>query len=329
MTKKARPGACSESEPATDAQKQVYDNVLKRLVEKQAASIIPLLLGPLAPEVIEELNIEVLIPPRRTDRAYKTRSENGLAVLDLEFETKALGKIDKRLLIYHAILLEKYELPVISVLIYPFEEPVVSPPLVETNGSNEILRFYYQTLYLPNLDGRLFVEQGAVPLYGLLPAMSQVSDELLLRSIEEMVEYYQDSDEFLSDELLCFAVLLRRANPLPEAQLERVRRRISMFDHLLEEDPWVQEKVAEGEARGIAKGEARGIAEGEVKGRTEGASKELVRLVQGRYPALLHLATARATKGEPLDMLDVLIERLWAAPDEQAARTLLETDPAS
>src|SRR5579864_3153587 len=187
MTKKARPGACSESEPATDAQKQVYDNVLKRLVEKQAASIIPLLLGPLAPEVIEELNIEVLIPPRRTDRAYKTRSQDGLEVLDLEFETSASSKIDKRLLIYHAILLEKYELPVTSLLIYPFEEPAVTSPLVETKGSKEVLRFHYQTLYLPNLDARLFVEQGAVPLYGLLPAMSQGSAELLLQAIEEMI----------------------------------------------------------------------------------------------------------------------------------------------
>jgi hypothetical protein len=52
MAKKARPDA--HSEPATDAQKQVYDNVLKRLVEKQAASVIPLLLGPLATEVVEE-----------------------------------------------------------------------------------------------------------------------------------------------------------------------------------------------------------------------------------------------------------------------------------
>jgi hypothetical protein len=83
-----------------------------------------------------------------------------------------------------------------------------------------------------------------------------------------------------------------------------------MFDQLLEEDPWVKEKIAEGKAKGKAEGEARG-------------------LVQGRYPALLHLAKARVTKGEPPDVLDALIEHLWVAPDEQAARTLLETYPAS
>ncbi len=243
---------------------------------------------------------------------------------DISFETSASSKIDKRLLIYHAILLEKYELPVTSLLIYPFEEPAVASPLVETKGSKEVLRFHYQTLYLPNLDARLGVSQGAVPLYGLLSAMSQVSDELLLQTIEEMIEYYQQDDDLLRDELMCFAVLLRRAQPLPEAQFARVLRRIRMFDQLLEEDPWVKEKIAEGEAKGKAKGKAEGQAEG----LTYGASKELVRLVLGRYPALLHLAKARATKGETLEVLDALIEQLWAAPDEQAARTLLEAYPA-
>src|SRR5215472_14379890 len=254
MAKKARPDGHKKSEPATDAQKQVYDNVLKRIVEKQAASVIPMLLGPLATEVVEELNIEVLVPPRRTDRVYKTLSEDGLEVLDLEFETSANGKIDKRLLIYHAILLEKYDLPVTSLLIYPFEEPVVAPPLVETKGSKEVLRFYYHTLYLPNLDARLFVDQGAVPVYGLLPAMGHRSDELLLQAIEEMVEYYGKDKDSLRDALLCFDVLLRRAKPLPPVQFERVNRRIRMFDQLLEEDPWVKEKVAEGVAKGDAKG---------------------------------------------------------------------------
>ena len=90
-----------------------------------------------------------------------------------------------------------------------------------------------------------------------------------------------------------------------------------MYDELLEEDPWVKEKVAEGEAKGKA------------EGRTEGASRELVRLVQGRFPALLRLAKARITNGESLDVLDALIEHLWAASDEQAARQLLEAHPVS
>ncbi len=65
MAKKARPDAHSKSASATNAHKQVYDNVLKRLVEKQAASVIPLLLGSLVTEVVEELNNDRILPGRR------------------------------------------------------------------------------------------------------------------------------------------------------------------------------------------------------------------------------------------------------------------------
>jgi hypothetical protein len=50
----------------------------------------------------------------------------------------------------------------------------------------------------------------------------------------------------------------------------------------------------------------------------------LVRFVQRRYPALLDLAKARAMQCEQLSTLDALMDQLWVATDEQAARTLLE-----
>ena len=105
--------------------------------------------------------------------------------------------------------------------------------------------------------------------------MSRVSDELLLQTIEEMIEYYQQDNDLLRDELICFSVLLRRAQPLPEAQFERVMRRIRMFDQLLEEDPWVKEKIAEGEAKGEAKGKAEGKAEGK-RSKAEGRKQKAV-----------------------------------------------------
>jgi repressor LexA len=138
-----------------------------------------------------------------------------------------------------------------SLIIFPFvEEPVVEPPLVETKGKKELLRFQYETLYLRNLDARLFMQQRAVPVYGLLPTMKETSNELLLQAIEEMIQYYGNDEELLRDELLCFKILLQRAQPLPEVQLEPILRRIRMFDQLLEEDPWVKERVAKGRAEG-------------------------------------------------------------------------------
>ena len=47
------------------------------------------------------------------------------------------------------------------------------------------------------------------------------------------------NEAHLRDELLCFRVLLVRAQRLPEAEMLRVERRIRMSDLLLEDDPWI------------------------------------------------------------------------------------------
>ena len=90
-----------------------------------------------------------------------------------------------------------------------------------------------------------------------------------------------------------------------------------MFDSLLEEDPWVKEKVAEGEAKGM------------VKGALKEARKMLDLIVQKRYPTLIELAKARAIQSKQPSSLNALSEQLWDAADEQAARRLLEMTPVS
>jgi predicted transposase YdaD len=109
---------------AKDHQKQSYDNLLKRLVENQPAAILPWLFPDLGIEIVEELNVEVLLPPRRTDRVYRARLRKyggKMVILHVEFESTANTKMAKRLLIYHALLLEKHNLPVLSLIVYPFE----------------------------------------------------------------------------------------------------------------------------------------------------------------------------------------------------------------
>ncbi|SRR5579885_2733509 len=305
---------------AHERQNQPYDNLLKRLVENQAHQIIPLLFSDLVSEVLEELNIEVLIPPRRTDRVYKTPPEDpdsGQEIMHIEFESSASGKMDKRLLIYHSLLLEKYELPINSMIVYPFEGSMVTPPLKEFRGNQEILSFAYLTLPLWKLDARAYVERGAVPIYGLLPTMQGISDELLLQAIDEMVHYYGDDETHLREELVCFRVLLNRARRLPEAEMLRVVRRIRMFDPLLDEDPWIKNKVAESEARGEARGELQAL------------KRVLLTLVQTRFPTLNELAEATVARATQPDALNVLVVQISAAADEPTARGLLEKFLAS
>jgi hypothetical protein len=299
-----------------EAQNQVYDSVLKRMLEHQPAVLLPLLFPELPEaEVIEELNVEVILPPRRTDRVYKVRSgaDGEHLILHVEFEASANQEMAKRLLIYHALLFEKYNVPILSMIVYPFEIRIVTPPLVEARASGKkILSFAYSTLPLWKLDARTYVEKRAVPFYGLLPTMQGADEHLLLAAIEEMVEWYRDDEVHLRDELLCFRVLLARARRLPEAELQHVERRIRMFDPLLEQDPWVQEKIAEGRAEGAL----------------QLSRHLLVTVVRTRFPLLGQRAERVAAHTADPEVLGRLIERVVQATNESEVRHLLEEGTA-
>ncbi len=243
---------------STDSQKQVYDNVFKRLIEGQFEEIVPLLFSTLSPTIQRELTIEALLPPRRMDRVYLASSSVGKIILHIEIEMAPKGRdqTSRRILVYHSLLLEKYskdgeKIAVITLVLYPFGSPGGKPELIETYGDEEILHFYYREMSLRALHAPTFIQTRPIRLYGLLPAMSEVNLEVLMHAIEDMVEYYQRNDDHLRDELLCFLALFNRARPLPEAEMETVLRRIRMYDPLLEEDPWVQEYGGRRKAEGI------------------------------------------------------------------------------
>ena len=88
-----------------------------------------------------------------------------------------------------------------------------------------------------------------------------------------------------------------------------------MFDPLLENDPWVLEKVAEG------------IAEGEARGELKALRSMLREVVRQRFPRLEDLAERIAREIEQPVPLNVLLVQLIAAQDEQTARSLLEHHP--
>jgi len=84
------------------------------------------------------------------------------------------------------------------------------------------------------------------------------------------------------------------------------------FASLLDENPFVQQRKAEGREEGRAEGLA------------EGLQKALVTVVEGRFPPLVELAQQRVTRVTKPDALSLVIKGLVAAPDEATARLLLD-----
>jgi predicted transposase YdaD len=317
---------------ANDAQKQVYDNLLKRLIEKQYETVLPLLFAHLQPIKIEELTIEALLPPRRMDKVYLFTTLTRKYVLHLESEVspKGRGRTNRRMLVYHALLYEKHNeqeegIVVLSYMLYPFGGPEGQPEEWEHFEDQEQMHFRYHEIHLNLMDAHLFTDEQAVPLYGLLPAMAGTSEGLLKQAINDMIQYYESRNEsdHLRDELLCFQTLLLRAKRLPPVELERVLKRVRMYDSLLEQDPWVQEKVAKGKAEGKIEGKAEGKIEGKAEGKIEATRNNIEFIVRARFPALVDLASERIKRIQDADELVQVFATVSTAPDENQARLYL------
>ncbi|SRR6266487_1493288 len=291
-------------------QQQPYDNILKSLLEGQEAQILPYLLDE---EVVylDTLTIEVMRTLLRTDRVYKVLYRSREHILHLEFETDSNRFMDSRLLDYHVYFYHKYHLPVISIVVYPFETTMAQSPLQELSGEEVILLFRFRVFPLWRVSAQKYVQEHIVPMYALLPAMQGANAHLLSRANDEMVQYYQQDNATLARELRWMGIVLRRADIVPLAEKRVIEERLSMYDDLMEKDPKMKRIRAESEEKGKA------------EGRAEGLQGSILTIIETRFPALLGLAQQRVKALTNVDELTALLRQMLAVSNEEAARSLL------
>jgi hypothetical protein len=290
-------------------QQQPYDNLLKSLLEGQEAQILPHILDGAVYQ--ETYDIEIMRTILRADRVYKVLYKGKAHILHLEFETGSDEEMSVRLLDYHAYLYRKYRLPVISVIVYPFETTMATSPLQEESDGEILLIFHFRRFPLWYLEAEKYVQNHTVALYALLPAMAGANAQVILPAIAEMVEYYQDDENALAREIRWIGIVLRRSTIVPEEDKRMIEERLSMYDDLMEKDPKMKKIQAESEARGEARGAAKTLR------------MTILLLVKGRFPALLEQAQQRVKRTTSIDELKQLFEQLASATDEVAARSLL------
>ncbi len=259
----------------------------------------------------ETLDIEVIRPLLRIDRVYKILYQGEAHILHLEFETGSNNRMAARLLDYHAYLYRKYDLPVISIIVYPFRTTVAISPLEEISHAKTVLIFHFEVLPLWLLDAEKYVQEHAVAMYALLPAMNGANGQLIDRAIDEMVQYYQDDESTFAREICWLGIVLRRAEIVPLEEKRMIEERLAMFDDLMEKDPKMRRIRAEIEARGEARGEVKG------------ARMMVLAFVQMRFPVLLDQARKKVKRVTTANALQQLFQQLISAADEDAARSLL------
>ncbi len=300
-----------KEQTSTLEQQQPYDNILKSLLEGQEEQILPHLLDE---EIVylDTLTIEVMRTLLRTDRVYKVLYRGREHILHLEFETDSKSFMDSRLLDYHAYFYHKYHLPVISIVIYPFETTMAQSPLQEWSGDEMILLFHFRVFPLWRVSARKYVQEHIVPMYALLPAMQGANGRLLSQAIDEMVQYYQHDNEKLARELRWMGIVLRRADIVSLAEKRVIEERLSMYDDLMEKDPKMR----------------RIRAESEEKGKAEGLQGSILTIIETRFPTLAGLGQQRVRALTKVDELTTLLRQLLVVNDEETARSLLTTPGA-
>lgn len=284
---------------------QPYDRALKSLFGDEAAEILPRLVEGVT--LVSEQNIEIDRSTLRADLVYNVLYEGEPHILSLELQTGADKDMPTRMLTYHVGLLVKHGLPIISVILYPFETTLPESPFMEKSGTKELLRFHYRVLAIWEQDAQQIVQESIIQMYTFLPAMKNANVQLLLQAIREMEQYYT-RDRFINH-LSRFRVILNRSTSLSEKEKQMVNDTIYEYDSLLDNDPDIQKKVAEGETRG----------------ETRGAQKIVTTLVEVRFPTLVEVAQERIVSIQNVDMLNQLAKQIFTAQDEQTALWVLNS----
>lgn len=295
---------------AFDPTLQPYDTTLKTWVKENPADILPVLVpGAIFQEAID---VEAIKPTMRADRVFKVWYRGTLHLLDIEFESGADANMSARLLAYNAILHWEYELPVLSLIVYPFRTTMAESPKVVLSGDEELIAFRFRTLPLFTLEAERYIQEHITCMYPLLPAMQGANAEMIAQAMTELATLYREDEVSLSQQFVWMELLLERTTTTSEEEKRKIQEKLKMYDPLWDEHPKVK-KIRE---------------ESKHEGETKALQKAIVTVVKARFPMLEQLAREKAAQIDNPDVLTYLIEQISDAPDETVARHILHPSAA-
>jgi hypothetical protein len=256
----------------TNAKSQRYDTSLKTWVKEDPESIIPVLLP--GATVLEVLDVEAIKPTMRCDRLFKVLYRDEPHILHIEFETGTDGKMRSRLLAYNAIFYHEYdeELPVISMIIYPFRTTIAQSPLeiksslLSESGNGKLLTFHFLTLPLFTRKAEDYLQKHLTCMYPLLPSMEGANAEIMAQAMEELASPHRGDEVSLSQQFIWMELLLERTTMLTAEEKQKIQGSFKMYDPLWENHPKVKKIKAAARAEveeGLRKAKAEAKAEAE------------------------------------------------------------------
>jgi hypothetical protein len=297
---------------------QQFDTTLKDWLRQEAGRVLPILLPGAVYE--ETLSVELIRPTLRADKVFKIVYNDEECIFHTEFESGSDTHMAARLLAYNAILYDDHDMPVISMIIYPFRTKMATSPLEIQTKDKKIITFHFETVPLFTLDAEQYVRKHIVSMYPLLPTMQGANRAIIKQAVEELAELYREDEVTLAQQIIWMELLLERTDTVPPSEKRRIQEELKVYDPLWEENSKVRRIRAESKAEGLAEGKAEGKA--------EGLQIALVSAVRVRFPELAELAQQKVGKINDAANLDMLLKHVITAPDERTARWLLDSAAA-
>jgi hypothetical protein len=264
----------------------------------------------------ETLNVEIIRPTMRVDKVFRVNYRGEDHILHIEFESGADNDMPSRLLAYNTVLHYEYHLPVISMIVYPFNTKIAESPLRVKSGQEEIIVFHFLILPLFTMDAEYYVREHLVCMYPLLPTMQGADNTIIGKAMDELAEMYREDEVTLSQQFVWMNLLLERTETISPQEKYKIQERLNMYDPLWEEHPKVKKIQAESKAKGREEGEIRAL------------QSALVTIVKARFPTLAELAHQKVAQINNPGALNLLLEQISTAPDEKMVRFLLSPSAA-
>ena len=267
-----------------------FDAILKDLGDLDAAALLAWLLG------IVSVGIQTVVPELPMDSLQPDRVWKILAalpyLLNIEFQSTYDPGLPKRALVYAARLWEKYDLPVLTVIV--LLRPKADGPemsgvaFFETDGGSVEFRYRVIRLWLLPLSGILSGPASLLPLAPLCAGAP--TDPLeLVRQVEPRLEQETAPEA----EKLSFLMLTLMGLVYSPEQVDSVRNRMKA----LEDSVTLHMLLDEGRV------------EGRLEGRVEEARGILLRIGSKRLGPGTRSIASRVNSITNLPYLEALIER--------------------
>jgi len=293
-----------------------YDSTLKGLFEAEVAGIIPYLLPqarlkgtPLEAERNVELNRTTLI----TDKVYWTIYKGITILLNIELQVKADSGLCRRLLAYNGSLHNEFKVPVLSLVIFLFEDGPRDLFYEEKCADEVFATLHPKVICLRDLDSEKIVREHQLSFYALLPATKRPEVHLLKQALKEMYEYYDDKQ--FAYRVTWFECIMSRTKTMSSEEKQTIQEELRMeyqYDALIMENPTIMELVA------------KSLAEGKAEGKAEGIQEAILDVVSDRFSAQI-VAQVQQTIAPAQDVQELrkFLRQVARASDEQEVQALL------